>query len=49
MEIPPYLYHYTTVESLAMILKNRNVKLNALSSLDDLQEERVKDSQRFWF
>ncbi len=42
-----YLYHYTTVESLALILKNKSFRLSPLSTLDDLQEERVKDPQRF--
>ena len=42
-----YLYHYTSVESLALILKNKSFRLSPLSTLDDLQEERVKDSQRF--
>jgi hypothetical protein len=45
--VPDYLYHYTTVESLAMILKNKSIKLNPLTVLDDSQEERVKDSQKF--
>ena len=42
-----YLYHYTSVESLALILKNKSFRLSPLSVLDDLQEERVKDSQTF--
>lgn len=42
-----YLYHYTTVESLALILKNKSFRLSPLSVLDDLQEERVKDVQKF--
>lgn len=42
-----YLYHYTSIESLALILKNKSFRLSPLSTLDDLQEERVKDPQRF--
>lgn len=42
-----YLYHYTSVESLALILKNRSFRFSPLSVLDDLQEERVKDQQKF--
>ena len=42
-----YLYHYTSVESLALILRNKSFRLSPLSTLDDLQEERVKDQQRF--
>ena len=45
--IPEYLFHYTTIESLALILKNRNIKFNPLSVLDDKQEEKIKDKQRF--
>lgn len=42
-----YLYHYTSVESLALILKNKSFRLSPLSILDDLQEERVRDQQKF--
>ena len=42
-----YLYHYTSVEALAMILKNKSFRFSPLSVLDDLMEERVKDWQRF--
>lgn len=42
-----YLYHYTSVESLVLILRNKSFRLSPLSTLDDLQEERVKDQQRF--
>lgn len=36
---PEYLYHYTTVDSLAEILKTKSVRFSSLDSLDDLQEE----------
>lgn len=42
-----YLFHYTSVESLALILKNRTFRFSPLSALDDLLEEKVKDSQKF--
>ena len=42
-----YLFHYTSVESLALILKNKTFRFSPLSALDDLSEEKVKDSQKF--
>lgn len=42
-----YLYHYTSVESLASILKSRSFRFSPLSVLDDLQEEKVRDWQKF--
>lgn len=47
MRTPDYLYHYTTVETLALILKNRNIKFNSLSNLDDKQEEKSDDELNF--
>lgn len=41
--IPEYLYHYTSVDILALILKNRTFRLNPLSKLDDKQEQRSSD------
>ena len=38
-----YLYHYTSVDSLALILKNRTIRLNPLDKMDDLQEKKTKD------
>lgn len=38
-----YLYHYTTVEALAMILSTKTIRFSPLSDLDDLQEEQTKD------
>lgn len=38
-----YLYHYTTVESLAMILSTKTFRFTALSDLDDLQEGKTED------
>ena len=38
-----YLYHYTSLENLALILKNRTLRLSPLSKVDDLQESRSKD------
>ncbi|QSX09511.1 DUF2971 domain-containing protein [Alkalibacter rhizosphaerae] len=41
-----YLYHYTNVSSLALILKNRNIKFNPLTVLDDAEEQMIKDEQQ---
>lgn len=35
-----FLYHYTSIDKLALILKNKTFRLSQLSSLDDLQEEK---------
>ena len=34
-----YLYHYTSVDVLELILKNRTIRLNPLSKMDDWQEQ----------
>lgn len=43
MEKFEYLYHYTSLESLALILKNRTIRLNPLDKMDDLQEQKTAD------
>lgn len=45
--IPEYLYHYTDVDSLALILKNKTIRLNSLDKMDDLQEQLSADKQNF--
>lgn len=42
-----FLYHYTTISNLALILKNRTLRLNSLNHMDDLQEAKSKDIQNF--
>lgn len=42
---PQKLYHYTNVEALALILKNRNIKFNPLNRMDDTQEQKTSDRQ----
>ena len=41
--VPARLYHYTTLESLALILKNRTIRLMPIEGMDDLQESRTAD------
>ena len=40
---PDFLYHYTSIESLAMILSTRKIKFNSLTELDDLTEGNCND------
>lgn len=43
MDYPKTLYHYTSIESLALILKNKTIRLNSLDKMDDLQENIARD------
>ena len=43
MENTEYLYHYTSLETLALILKNRTIRFNSLDKMDDLQENETAD------
>lgn len=38
-----YLYHYTNIETLALILKNHTIRFNSLDKMDDLQEQETGD------
>lgn len=38
-----YLYHYTSIETLALILKNRNIRFNNLLYVDDPEEAETRD------
>ena len=42
-----FLYHYTSLENLALILKNRTIRLNTLDKMDDLQEQKTSDILNF--
>lgn len=42
-QIPDFLYHYTSIEKLALILKNQTIRLNPLDTMDDLQEAKTAD------
>ena len=43
-----YLYHYTSVSSLAMILKSKNIRFSPLSVLDD-KEEQMHNYSKYVF
>jgi hypothetical protein len=36
-----YLYHYTNIDTLALILKNREIRFNRLDKVDDVSETKV--------
>jgi len=46
-ENPEYLYHYTSVRNLALILKNRKIRLSSLKTVDDVSESSSKDRINF--
>lgn len=41
-----YLYHYTSIENLLLILKNKTLAFNSLQNVDDLEECESKDVQK---
>lgn len=38
-----YLYHYTSIETLALILKNKTIRFNNLLNVDDPEEAETED------
>ncbi len=42
---PSHLFHYTNVETLALILKNRTIRFVPLNKMDDLQEKKASDAK----
>lgn len=44
MKEPAALYHYTSLETLALILRNRTIRFTRLDKVDDPQEQRSADS-----
>lgn len=45
MERPKTLFHYTSLETLALILANRTIRFTRLDRVDDPQEQRSADSR----
>lgn len=37
-EVPEFLYHYTSINTLGLILKHKTLRLNNLTAMDDLDE-----------
>ncbi len=42
------LYHYTTIDSLAMIMSTRSIKFNRLDKVDDMEERTEPSNVRLW-
>lgn len=40
-----YLYHYTSLSSLALILKSKKLRFNSLINMDDAEEVKTKNSE----
>ncbi|SDF52433.1 DUF2971 domain-containing protein [Epilithonimonas hungarica] len=38
-----YIYHYTSIETLALILTNKNIRFNSLKNVDDINETEFSD------
>lgn len=47
MDKPEYLYHYTSLETLALILENRTICFNSLLNVDDIEESETSDLKNF--
>lgn len=43
MKLPDFLYHYTSIETLALILSKRTLRFNCLSFVDDPDESKASD------
>lgn len=43
MSKPQYLYHYTDIEALALILKHKTIRFSRLDLVDDLEEVKTAD------
>jgi hypothetical protein len=41
---PTHLYQYTSIDALAMIMKNKTLRLNCLLNVDDTEEGRSKEN-----
>lgn len=44
---PKYLYHYTSIDSLALILRDRKIRFSPLTDLDDLEEKHLKYARQY--
>lgn len=42
---PEYLYHYTNISSLALILKYKTIRFNSLKNMDDAEEMVTRNSE----
>lgn len=44
---PEYLYQYTSIETLALILESKKIRFNSLKNVDDLEEVQSKDIKNY--
>lgn len=44
-EAQTFLYHYTSINTLGLILKNKSIKFNSLEKMDDLDEKIVLNKE----
>lgn len=42
------LYHYTSIDSLAMIMSSRSIKFNRLDKVDDMEERTEPSNVQLW-
>lgn len=42
------IYHYTTIDSLAMIMSSRSIKFNRLDKVDDMEERAESKNVQLW-
>lgn len=47
MDIPKYLYHYTSIDTLNLILTNKTIRFNSLPYVDDPEEKKTHDMGDF--
>ena len=43
---PDFLYHYTSIDTLGLILQHKKIRFNRLDKVDDLQESESADLGR---
>lgn len=46
MDYPEHLYHYTSLETLALILENETICFNSLANVDDMEEVEASDVKK---
>lgn len=42
-----YIYHYTSIETLALILQSKKIRFNSLKNVDDINETEFSDENEF--
>ena len=52
ISVPKYLFHYTSIENLCLILKNRTIRFSRLDKMNDLEEcstEHFPEAKKFTY